>query len=191
VKTRSEEQHLEPGDVAAYVDTALHGPARRAVESHLAACAQCRAEVIDVGGVIRTMPRSRQRRYWIPAAAAAAVLLLWVAPPIDQDAPVIHRDESVTLTPAPRPLAATTADAAPMAAWSPVPTADRYRARLFNAAGMVLWERETTDTIAVVPDSIALQVGTPHFWKVESHSGFGRWSASELVEFVPRRDRDR
>jgi hypothetical protein len=185
------EHHLEPGEVAAYVDTALQGPARRAIESHLAACAECRSEVIEVGGVVRTLPRSRQRRYWISAAAAAAALLLWAAPPIDQDAPLIHRDEAVTQTPAPRPLASTNADAAPMAAWSPVPTADRYRARLFNAAGIVLWEVETTDTIAVVPDSITLQVGTPYFWKVESHSGFGRWAASELVEFVPRRDRDR
>jgi anti-sigma factor RsiW len=185
------ERHLEPGEVAAYVDGAVEGPARRAIESHLAACAQCRSEVTEVGGVIRSIPRARRARVWFPAvAAAAAVLIWWVAPAVDPAPPaVIHRDEAVTATSAPRLLPGRSAGAAPMATWSPVPSADRYRVRLFDATGAVLWERETVDTIAIVPDSVALKAGTPYYWKVESHSGFGRWTGSDLLEFIPQNGR--
>ena len=179
--------HLEPGEVAAYVDGAVEGPARRAIESHLAECVQCRSEVTEVGGVMRSIPRARSARLWVPAvAAAAAVVVWWIAPPVNPaPSDVNHRDVAVTSTAAPRPHSGRSASAAPMATWSPVPSADRYRVRVFDAAGTVLWERETVDTIAIVPDSVRLQAGTRYYWKVESHSGFGRWAGSDLVELIP------
>src|SRR5687768_2429989 len=102
VSHRSQEQHLDPAVVVAYVHAATDGMARRTIALHPASCAQCRSEVVEVGGIVRSIPHNSQRRYWIPALAAAAVLLLWIAPGINLDpVGVVHRDEAVTLTPAP------------------------------------------------------------------------------------------
>ena len=182
------DRHLEMGEIAAYVDGAIVGPAREEVETHLATCARCRAEVAEVGGVVRSMPSARRSQLWIPAAAAAALVFVWAGAGVLRDpAPAVHRDTAVTMTPAPRLVAPVgPVDSLSTVVWSSVPTADRYRIWLFDPTGTVLWERETPDTSAVVPRSVSLRRGTPYYWKVESHSGFGRWAASELIEFVPR-----
>jgi hypothetical protein len=182
------DRHLEVGEIAAYVDGGIVGPARAEIETHLATCAQCRAEVAEVGGVIRSMPGARRSPFWIPAAAAAAIVLVWAGSGVLREPPpAVHRDTAVTMTPAPRLVAPVgTVDSLSTVVWSSVPTADRYRIRLFDPMGTVLWERETSDTSAVVPSTLSLRRGTPYYWKVESHAGFDRWAESELVEFVPR-----
>src|SRR5919206_1600037 len=84
----SPERHLSADEVAAYVDGALAGDERARIEAHLAVCADCRAEVREVTGLVRSLPEARRsaRRVWIPAAAAAAVLVAGV--PFSAGAPV-------------------------------------------------------------------------------------------------------
>lgn len=185
------ERHLEANEIAAYVDGAVAGVQRAAIQAHLAACADCRAEVAEVLPIVRTLPRAPRlpRRVWIPAAAAAALALLWAGPRALREPTVPeHREETVTMTVAPRPLAPVGAvDSATALVWSSVHSADRYRARLFDSDGTVIWEHETGDTVAALPRSVALRARLPYYWKVEAHTGFDRWAASDLVEFVPRR----
>lgn len=189
--------HPDPHEIAAYVDATLADDRRDAVTAHLAACASCRAEVAEVGGIVRTAPRSARAARpvaWLPVVAAAAIVLM-VAWPL---APrfggrVEHRDETVTAaSPRPihpfrgsRPLPGSIPDADRALLWSSVPVADGYRLRLFDAQGETVWETETPDTIATLPDSLALRAGATYFWRVEARTGFDRWAASELVEFVP------
>jgi hypothetical protein len=47
----------------------------------------------------------------------------------------------------------------------------------------VIWVEETTDSVALVPDSLGLQAGETYFWKVRARTGWDRWSESDLTEF--------
>ncbi len=185
------DQHLQADEIAAFVDGTVTGDARTAIQAHLAACGECRAEVAEVSRIIRTLPNARgvSWRIWVPAAAAAALVLLWVAPrevrgPITPE----HREEAVTVTVAPRPTAPVGTVASVMGfIWSSVPNADRYRVRLFDAEGTVIWEHETGDTAVALAGSVTLRAQRSYYWKVEAHTGFDRWAASDLIEFLPRR----
>jgi hypothetical protein len=75
--------------------------------------------------------------------------------------------------------------------WSAVPGADRYRVNLFDSRGLSLYEAEFTDTVAALPDSIALIAGRAYLWSVDARIGWDRWSSSPLTTFsvigAPRR----
>ncbi len=188
--THARDKHLQPDEIAAYVDGAAVGDARALVERHLAICAECRAEVAEVSQIVRTMPGGRRPswRVLVPAAAAAVLIVMWAAPLRDSPpAAAVHRDETVTTTVAPRPNApAGVVDRATALRWTGVPGAMRYRVRLFAPDGTMIWERETSDTIAALPDSVMPRAGRAHYWKVEAHTGFDRWVSSELTEFTVR-----
>jgi hypothetical protein len=181
--------HLDPVEIAAFIDRVIDGDARRRVEAHLASCADCRAELMDATRVVATLPSRRARAMWIPgaaAAAAAAIVILAVWPRDVRDSEV-HREAPVTTTVAPRGLSPVGAvDSAPTLRWSSVPHTDRYQVRVFGTDGAVLWERETTDTSVAMPDSIGVRSSHTYHWKVEAYTGFDRRAASELIEFSVR-----
>jgi hypothetical protein len=188
------DQHLEAQEIAAYVDGGLSKDTHAAVEAHLAICAECRAEVFDVSRIVRAAPRARSsrrpwaRRAWIPmAAAAAAVFIIWTKPWVPrQDSAVVHRDEAQTVA-APRALSPVgQVDGVTTFVWSSVPQTDRYRVRLFDAQGTVVWESETPDTLGKLPRSVILLSGRTYYWKVEARTGIDRQTASDLTEFVTR-----
>lgn len=185
--------HPEAWELAAYLDGALAGDNRSRVEAHLAGCADCRLEVAAVAQLVRTAPRPR--RMAVPLGlAAAAVLALLLVPALDfptRFGPARHREPAVTTTAPPVAIAPRGAvDAARQLVWSAVPHATRYRVTLIDGEGTALWRWETADTVAVLPDTVRLSVGSSYFWKVEAETGFGRWVASDLVDFTagaPRR----
>ena len=73
-------RHLTVDEVAAYADRGLAAPERARVEEHLAACAACRAEVVAVTRLTRSIASRRRWAVMAPLAAAAAVLVLLFAP---------------------------------------------------------------------------------------------------------------
>ena len=180
--------HPDADEVAAYLDQALPPAARARVESHLDDCAECRAELVQVARLVRTAPR--RRPVAVPASlAAAAVLILLLTPGVHlpgRRAPE-YREPAVTTTPAPAAIVPRgQVDAARELIWSAVPRAGRYRVVLMDGGGTLLWRMETADTAVSIPDSVRLRTGAPYFWKVEAETGFGRWVASDLVDFVVR-----
>ena len=48
---------------------------------------------------------------------------------------------------------------------------------------MLFRSAQLADTVAALPDSIALVAGRTYVWLVEARIGFDRWSTSGLVEF--------
>lgn len=189
------------------VEGAVDGERRRYLLDHVSSCEPCRTEVAGLSRALaepsiadeiaqlETAPtpaivgiRSRRATGLVGLAAAAAVAFFLIARPSGTDetaSTVQHRGREFTemgspvvvapVGPATRPINLT---------WRGVPTADRYRVELFDATGTVLWEVQTNDTIAALPDSVALADGAPYFWKVEARTDFDRWAASELVEFT-------
>ncbi len=188
------------------VEGTCDGERRQSLIDHVASCETCRTEVAglsralaepsiaDEVAKLETAPtravvgtRSRRATGVIGLAAAAAVAFFLIVRPTGTDDTATtdqHRAPAFTekgsplvapVCPATRPINLT---------WRAVPTADRYRVELFYVTGTVLWEVQTNDTIAALPDSIALANGTPYLWKVEARTDFDRWAASELVEFT-------
>src|SRR2546428_14097776 len=99
------EMHLSADIIASYVDGRLPAAEQASVEDHLAACAECRREVVGVTRLVRFAPRRRRWTVLAPLAAAAAVLVLYVAPwqsRHDSTKPPL-REPAVTTTTAPSP----------------------------------------------------------------------------------------
>ena len=187
---------LDDDTVAALAEGTLDGGARAAVFPHLAECPRCRGAVVSVTralgdpSVARELatPRLARRRLFqigIPAAAAAILLLVALPRPNDDAGP--HRAPTITAVSSPVPVAPVGIVAgADILRWSSVSGADRYRTTLFDAAGAVVYETQTADTVVALPDSVHLIPNRSYLWKVEARTGWGRWSASELIEFSIR-----
>lgn len=173
--------------VADFVEGRLSVESRAPVVAHLLTCARCRS-VVKATAAAPTASERRWPRWSLPlglAAAAALVLLLVPRGGDDGSTPGL-REPTVTSTIAPVPL--TPAPGASVGrvdtlVWSSVPGAERYRVRLYDSEGSVLWTVETADTSAALSDSVRLQPGVSYFWRVEAQSEWMRWAASDLVAF--------
>ena len=178
--------------IADFVDSRLLGQSRAAIVAHLLTCARCRALVkatseLAASGVGATPQGNRRWQRWaLPVGlAAAAALVLILLPRRDGESPTL-REPAVTSTIAPVPLMPTpgsTAGRVDRLLWSSVPGAERYRVRLFDGEGTVLWTVESSDTIAMLPDSVRLQPRVLYFWRVEAQGEWMRWAASDLASF--------
>jgi hypothetical protein len=183
------EHHIGEATVAAYVDGVLEAGERVRVEEHLGSCAECRLEVASVSRIVstaRTGGRSATRLF-LPIAAAAGLALAWLGYNAMPGSDPEHRGAGVQTVSSPRALSPVgIVDSVPAVVWTSTPGAQRYRVRVFDADGTVVWETEVSDTSAVPPSTLALRRGVSYFWKVEARTGFDRWSASDLVEFAHR-----
>ena len=174
-------EHLSVDHVANQLDGVLSGSALARIEQHLAACDQCRAELIAVSRVLRNQPRGRRWVLPIGLAAAAVVALLFIKPSLR--APN-YREPAVSTTPAPVGLAPRGPTAAPLRLiGTRVPHAQRYRMTVFDSSGSVIWESQTTDTSIALPRTVNLRSRVPYFWQVEAQTSWNRWIKSDVVEF--------
>jgi hypothetical protein len=172
--------------VANFVEGHLDAAARGPVVAHLLTCARCRALVKATAGASETAETAAgdirwPRRWWVPLGIAAAALLVVLVPRRGEDG---LREPPLTSTLAPALIAPRASVASvDRLIWSNVPHAERYRLRLYDDQGTVLWQLETTDTAAAFPDSVALAPGVSYFWRVEAVTEWRRSVASDLVEF--------
>ena len=181
-------EHLDPDEIAAYVDGAVTPDKRPRIESHLATCAECRAEVSEAASIIATLPSARRRgtRALASAAGIAAMLLVFLWPRADRDdIGRQHRESAVTTTVPPVILAPVgIVESANVFMWSSVPHAGRYEVHIFDPDGSVVWQAQTPrDTVLTPPSTIVLIPGRSYYWKVDAQTGFERSASSDLVEF--------
>lgn len=179
--------------IADFVDGRLTPQTRAPVVAHLLTCARCRAlvkgtsELATSASGLRPQTRPGWQRWSLPIGlAAAAALVLFLLPRgRDGESPTL-REPAVTSTIAPVPLMpapGSTAGRVDRLLWSSVPGAERYRVRLYDGEGSVLWMAEISDTIAMLPDSVRLQPRVLYFWRVEAQGEWMRWAASDLASF--------
>jgi len=178
--------------VADFVEGRLDAEARAPVVAHLLTCARCRALVKATARAAAQIPpgaegRGRAWRRWtVPLGVAAAAAVLVVLLPRrggDGSTPSL-REPTLTSAVAPVPIFPRAAVAyVERLVWSSVPHAERYRMRLFDDQGTVVWQSQTTDTIAALPAAVTLSPGASYFWRVEAETEWRRWAASDLVEF--------
>jgi hypothetical protein len=189
---------LDDDALGALAEGALQPANRPTALAHLASCARCRATLASLARIladpevareltaIEAAPAPRWRRFALPAAAAAAILVLFLGPLdlLRQKPADLHR--APTITNGSLPSAVTPQGAVGDVAelrWTPVAGADRYRVTVFDAEGRVVYEAEPVAAVAPLPDSVRLTPGRQYLWKVEARVGFDRWVASDLVGF--------
>lgn len=178
--------------VAALADGTLPRELHVALLPHLLDCPDCQSAVggaaatVASDGVAREMmpvhgKGSWRRRLGIAAAAAVVLILAW---PGDSGRLDPHRGETVTAGSEPVGIGPVgDAGAADALVWHSAPGAQLYRVVLFGESGDVLFEQETHDTTAGLPDSVPLAPGGAYLWRVDARVGWDRWTSSELLRF--------
>jgi hypothetical protein len=168
--------HLSDERLAGFIDGTLSSADRAAVESHVADCPVCRAELVAASRTTATAPSPARRRPPLTAiaAAAAAVIVIVVA-------------QRRLWQPAEAPLrvgrSASAVDAATLRVvtpkgdvvtpgriafvWHRSDAAVEYTITVQNTDGRVLWSSRTPDTSVALPDSIVPTSGTVLHWYVD------------------------
>ena len=186
--------------IAALAEGVATDDARTTATAHLVSCASCRSQLaelraaLDDAEIVAALPRTgatrRVRTTFIgglsaAGLAAAAVLAVAILPNRTQrEMPAPMRDETGALVVAPVAVAPVDVVSGSLVfRWSSVPRANRYRVRVFDAEGVVIWETQTSETTVAPPPSITLRRGAQYLWKVEARTDFDRWVGSGLTEF--------
>ena len=174
--------HLGASELGAFLDGNLEPAERRRIEIHLDACAECRREMVAIRQITSPYRKTplgrirRARRWWVPAALAAALGGLVLLPRV-----VTRRPPAAPVRAAPgadgegtrRIGTVTPADDATVDpdrivfTWHSAGT-DLYRVSLLTETAGRVWTGETGDTTLVLPDSVPVQRGQPYFWRVEA-----------------------
>jgi len=189
--------HLSSEEIAAYLDHVLSVEDRLRFEAHLAECEFCRAEVVEVGRLLSTMPTEGRRFPVVPAAglvAAAVVALLLVVRPgpvVPPPTPYPVRSEATAMDAEGTPLFSIIRPEAgsPVGpenlrfAWQAASDEALYRITVTDATGELVWEADTGDTEIDLPARVELRPATTYFWRVDALLSDGRSATTRVHDF--------
>ncbi len=191
--------HLNTGEIAAYVDQAVSTAERERIEAHLATCDDCTEEVAFI---VKTLdaaaePTSGARRPLILVAAgiAAAVLagsLIIGALGTQRDGDRVLRDspEAVetgepTAVRVVAPAEAGTVDIGRATfSWRAAEPGAAYNLTVTDEGGDVVWTGSTRDTAIVLTTQVVLDPGETYFWYVDAILPDGRTLSSGVRSFT-------
>jgi anti-sigma factor RsiW len=177
------EGHIGEFEMAAYLDRRLGTADRDRVEGHLAGCAECRQEMLQVRGLLGRSARPRRLLVGASLLAAAAALVLIVRPAVI--GPVRGDGNPSALT-----AYGPTGDAALASlrfVWGAVPGVATYRLTVSAADGVPLWSGSVADTVMALPDSVVLQADQRYVWFADALLDDGSTRSTGLHEFRPVR----
>jgi len=174
-------EHLDPREISAYLDERLAPADKERVQAHLADCALCRAEVVELVDLMEAHEKGAPRRRWPLAvaglaAAAVATLVIGVSALRDTsaDADALRAPEAAereavrsieVISPGPeRRLSREDL----VIEWETVGDDAAYRLTLTDSGGSTLWSLETHETRAISPPDLDLRVGETYLWYVDA-----------------------
>jgi hypothetical protein len=170
-------------EMAAYLDRRLDAADRDRVEGHLAGCADCRQEMLEVRGLLRRGARPRRLLVGASLLAVVAALVLIVQPGgIEQ---VRGGGTAPSLT-----AYGPTGDASQSSlrfVWGAAPGVATYRLTVSGGDGVPVWSGSVADTVMALPDSVTLQADRRYVWIADALMGDGSTRSTGLHEFRPVR----
>lgn len=196
--------HLDATTAAAYLDGGLAEDERDDVIAHLASCAECRREVIDVRAALSREPALKAPRgsWRAVAAAVAAVVAIVILPrvlPRGHDAANTFRDPVPTRAAAPgapdevsRIAVVAPEDGATVSGggtplvWQPAGTGATYLVTVQDTSGAITWSTTTSDTAVVLPRTVPLGLGRRYYWTVDARLADGGAGKSGVRSMVVR-----
>ena len=194
--------HLSVEQLASYIDGSLTPDERDRVLTHFDQCAECRREMTASRRVIARAPGAALRSRWrtlSPAFAmlAAAALVFVVASPVlrnnrGRDVAVRAPTRIAESDNAPRLATVSPADEGAASpenntfVWRAASGDAEYRLTITDATGRIVWRKSTTDTSAVLPDSVRFVRGNDYYWSVEALLADGRSATTNARHFSVR-----
>ena len=186
----TDEHHLSPELIAAYLAAQASPAERELVQEHMLGCEQCRHDVAEAAELGTEQKPRRWIRIAVPAAAAA--LLLFTLNPGQGPAP----DESALRGPgiegvqhfaAVLPLdgAAVSIDSVEFV-WESEGSEVHYVLTLTDESGDVVWTGATRDTILAPPREAGLRSDRHYFWYVDALLEGAESSTTGVREFSLR-----
>jgi anti-sigma factor RsiW len=183
----SSDAHLEVDQVVGYLAGTLSSAERARVQAHLADCAECTSELVEVNRLRR--PVRARARWLVPAAAAAAaaIVLVVVGPRLARDGSEspspIRGGEGGPAVSVVAPADGSELPGLPTFTWRGVPGATAYRLSVSRADGDSVWAATVRDTSARAPESSTLPAPDVYYWYVDVLLADGRSIAGTAHEF--------
>jgi anti-sigma factor RsiW len=182
----SSDAHLEVDQVAGYLASSLSPTQRAGVQAHLAECAECRAELVEVNRLRR--PNRARTRWVIPAAAAAAAFaLVLMGPRLAREEtsspPPVRGGEGGPVVSVVAPADGAELAGLPTFTWRGVTGATAYRLSVSRADGDSVWAVTVRDTSARAPESARPAAPDTYYWYVDVLLADGRSVAGTAHEF--------
>jgi hypothetical protein len=167
-------------EMIALAERTLPEAERLRLLDHVMGCPHCRREFALADSVAERGTRGGRLGWYLAVAAllvtaAGVSLLLRTGPPSPE--PIRGDDTALTLI---EPLEDAGTGAPRRFMWRSVEAGAEYRLEILNAGGSALYHASTTDTSAVLPDSVHLHPGARYSWWVRASLQNGRQAASDI-----------
>ena len=185
-------EHLSPELIAAYLNQAVSLAERQDVERHLLICKDCRVDLTEASELGKERRRVRWMVVAVPAAAAAAVAVFMLGPAqretLPSGGPPVMRGEQAEGTL--RFAAVSPMDGAEVSrdslvfSWRSEGTGVHYLLTLTDGNGDVLWTAGTSDTSLALPLEVGLAPGQRYFWYVDALLERARSSTTGVREIL-------
>jgi len=181
--------------VAAYVERRLDDEERAVAEAHLATCADCRREVVEVS---RLLLKRRRASQLLPAAGiAAAAVIAFVAGVSLIGGPAKPDSVRPIRAPAESPAPVLTAvEPAPDVSlsvgndirfvWKASEAGSTYKLTVVDESGEPVWSAETSDTVTLLPAEDGPDRPGKYFWFVDALASDGSTLTSGARRFSLR-----
>lgn len=176
-------------EIASYLDRGLRPADRDRVEDHLADCIECRQSVSEAERLVGGARRSRRLFLTGGLVAAAAAAVIVMRPQITSKNATVRGDDrarAATSLVAYGPIGER-AERPIRFVWSAASDAVSYRLSVSRIDAVPVWSYSGTDTVAILPDSIALPKGNKYMWVADAILADGSTRSTGLKEFGPVR----
>ena len=192
--------HLTSEELAAYIDGRLDPAQAARIESHMADCAACRADLVATRPLVEEASlRVHRGRSYIPRRgaawlAAAAVIAIAFLPMLQHafgsrgsNAQVRATQTSRTTIEVVSPRTAPVDAESVVFAWRPVAGASTYRLTLTDSSGEPLFGGSTAETTFAAAARAKLHRGSHYLWYVDALTSDGRTVSSGIRSFMTSR----